>query len=361
MPAGGLTLAELAAAVKDSSGGRLEAVIDGPASRLIIGAATLAEAGPEHLAFLANPRYRADAAATRAAAVVLTPADFEALATAGQAGATRPSFVLTRNPYAWFALALQRLYSPVPVGTGVHPAAVVAGDARLAAGVSVGPGAVIESGARIDEGAVIGALSFVGAGARVGAGSRLHASVTLANACELGRRCIVHSGAVIGADGFGFAPFEGGWIKIPQVGRVLIGDEVEIGANTSIDRGALGDTVIEDLVKLDNQIQIGHNCRIGRATVMAGCVGVAGSATIGRGCQIGGAAMIAGHLTIADGCAIGPGTLVSSSITEPGHYTGFFPMMKNRDWERSAAIIRHLDELRRRVRELERSGRKDTP
>jgi UDP-3-O-[3-hydroxymyristoyl] glucosamine N-acyltransferase len=361
MPVAGLTLAELAAAVKDSSAGRLEAVIDGPSDRLIRGAATLAEAGAGELAFLANPRYRADAAATRAAAVVLSPADFEALSGGAAASAARPSFVLTRNPYAWFALALQRLHpEPAPRG-GVHASAVVAPDARLAAGVSVGPGAVIESGARLEEGAVIGALSFVGAGARVGAGSRLHAHVTLAHGCELGQRCVVHSGAVIGADGFGFAPFEGGWIKIPQVGRVLIGDAVEIGANTSIDRGALGDTVIEDEVKLDNQIQIGHNCRIGRATVMAGCVGVAGSATIGRGCQIGGAAMIAGHLTIADGCAIGPGTLVASSIAEPGHYTGFFPMMKNRDWERSAAIIRHLDELRRRVRELERGARKDTP
>ena len=361
MPPGGLTLAELAAAVKDSSGGRLEAVIDGPADRLICGAASLAEAGSGHLSFLANPRYRADAAATDAAAVVLAPADFEALAAGGRPGAGRPSYVLTRNPYAWFALALQRLHPAAAVRAGVHPGAVVAPNVRLGAGVSVGPGAVIESGAQIDDGAVVGALSFVGAGARVGAGTLLHAQVTLAHGCELGRHCIVHSGAVIGADGFGFAPFEGGWIKIPQVGRVLVGDEVEIGANTSIDRGALGDTVIEDQVKLDNQIQIGHNCRIGRATVMAGCVGVAGSATIGRGCQIGGAAMIAGHLTIADGCAIGPGTLVASSITEPGHYTGFFPMMKNRDWERSAAIIRHLDELRRRVRELERSGRKDTP
>lgn len=175
MPAGGLTLAELAAAVKDSSGGRLEAVIDGPADRTILGAATLAEAGPEHLAFLANPRYRADAAATRAAGVVLSPADFEALAAEGQPGAMRPSYVLTRNPYAWFALALQRLHPPAHASAGVHSAAVVATDARLGAGVSVGPGAVIESGAQIDAGAVIGALSFVGAGARVGAGSRLHA------------------------------------------------------------------------------------------------------------------------------------------------------------------------------------------
>ncbi len=171
--------------------------------------------------------------------------------------------------------------------------------------------------------------------------------------CHIGARCILHSGAVIGADGFGFAPFEGRWVKIPQTGRVVLGDDVEVGANTTIDRGTMGDTVVEEGAKLDNQIQIGHNCRIGAHSVIAGCVGIAGSTTIGKGCQLGGAAMILGHLSIADGCVISSGTLVSRSINERGFYTGFFPFMKNRDWERNAAVLRQLDELRDRVRELE--------
>jgi UDP-3-O-[3-hydroxymyristoyl] glucosamine N-acyltransferase len=174
--------------------------------------------------------------------------------------------------------------------------------------------------------------------------------------CVLGARVIVHSGAVIGADGFGFAPLDGRWIKIPQTGRVLVGDDVEIGANTTIDRGAMGDTVIEEGVKLDNLIQVGHNCRIGAHSVLAGCVGIAGSTTIGKGCQIGGAAMIAGHLSIADGTLIGPGTLVSRTIREAGHYTGFFPLMGHGDWERNAAALRHLQDLRGRVRKLEARG-----
>jgi UDP-3-O-[3-hydroxymyristoyl] glucosamine N-acyltransferase len=178
--------------------------------------------------------------------------------------------------------------------------------------------------------------------------------------CTLGARCIVHSGAVIGADGFGFAPLDGQWIKIPQLGRVVIGDDVEIGANTTIDRGTMGDTVVESGVKMDNQIQIGHNCFVGANTVIAGCVGVAGSARIGRNCMIGGAAGISGHLSIADGCIIGPATVVSGSITTPGHYTGFFPIMKNREWEKAAAIVRQLEDLRRRIRELEAAGRGDT-
>ena len=160
--------------------------------------------------------------------------------------------------------------------------------------------------------------------------------------CRIGARCNVHSGAVIGSDGFGFAPFDGRWIKIPQLGAVSIGDDVEIGANTTIDRGAMGDTVIEDGVKLDNQIQIAHNCVIGADTVIAACVGIAGSTKIGKGCRIGGAAMIAGHITIADGSSIGPATAVPSSLTEAGHYTGFFPLMKHRDWERAAAVVRNL-------------------
>jgi len=191
----------------------------------------------------------------------------------------------------------------------------------------------------------------------VGAGTRLYPRAIVLDDCVVGERCIVHSGVVIGADGFGFAPLDGHWIKIPQLGRVVIGDDVEIGANTTIDRGTMGDTVVESGVKLDNQIQIGHNCFVGAHTVVAGCVGIAGSAHIGRNCMIGGAAGIAGHLSIADGCIIGPATVVSSSIATAGHYTGFFPIMKQREWEKAAAIVRQLDDLRRRIRELEAAGR----
>jgi UDP-3-O-[3-hydroxymyristoyl] glucosamine N-acyltransferase len=185
----------------------------------------------------------------------------------------------------------------------------------------------------------------------------LHPRVVVEAGCRIGADCILHAGAVIGADGFGFAPFHDGWIKIPQVGAVVIGDRVEIGAGTAIDRGSIGDTVVEDGVKIDNLVQVGHNCRIGRDTVIAGCVGIAGSATIGSRCQLGGAAMILGHLSIADGTVVSSGTLVSRSIREPDFYTGFFPLMRNRDWERNAALLRHLDELRDRIRRLEVQGR----
>jgi len=229
----------------------------------------------------------------------------------------------------------------------VDPSAHVEPSACIEPGACVGARAVIGASVRIGAGAV------VGADAVIGAGSRLHPRAVVLDGCRLGERCTVHSGAVIGADGFGFAPLDGRWVKIPQVGAVVIGDDVEIGANTTVDRGSMGDTVIEDGVKLDNQIQIAHNCVIGAHTVIAGCVGIAGSARIGRGCQIGGAAMIAGHLTIPDGSAIGPATVVVTSLTEPGHYSTFLPLMKHRDWQRVAAILRNLDDLRDRLRQLE--------
>lgn len=350
MAASALSLADLNASVSRASGGRLTASIRGSSDTRVDGLAPLASAGPTQLAFLANPRYRNDALTTRAAAVVLAPASADQLAATGQA---LPALVVADEPYAWFAYASQALHPAEPVTPGVASAASVAPSAHVHATACVEPGAVVGARASIGAGVRIGAGAIVGADAVVGAGSRLHPRAVVLDGCRLGARCVVHSGAVIGADGFGFAPLDGRWIKIPQVGTVIIGNDVEIGANTTVDRGTMGDTVIEDGVKLDNQIQVAHNCVIGAHTVIAGCVGIAGSARIGRGCQVGGAAMIAGHITIADGCAIGPGTLVASSLTEPGHYTGFFPLMKNRDWERAAAIIRNLDDLRDRLRQLE--------
>jgi UDP-3-O-[3-hydroxymyristoyl] glucosamine N-acyltransferase len=357
MAASALSLADLTAAIGAASGGRLAATIHGAADTRIDGLAPLATAGPSDLAFLANPRYRSDALTTRAGAVVLSPDSARQLEAAGQ---PLPVLVVVDQPYAWFAHAAQRLHPAPPVVPGVAPTADVAPSAQVDPTACVEPGAFVGAGAAIGAGAFIGAGAVVGEEAVIGAGTRLHPRAVVLDRCRVGERCIVASGAVIGADGFGFAPLDGRWIKIPQVGAVVIGDDVEIGANTTVDRGTMGDTVIEEGAKLDNQIQVAHNCVVGAHTVIAGCVGIAGSARIGRHCQIGGAAMIAGHITIADGCAIGPGTLVASSITEPGHYTGFFPLMKNRDWERAAAIIRHLDDLRDRLRQLEsqlRQGR----
>jgi UDP-3-O-[3-hydroxymyristoyl] glucosamine N-acyltransferase len=202
---------------------------------------------------------------------------------------------------------------------------------------------------------MIDAGSFIGRNAQVGAGTHFYPRVTFLAGCKIGERGIVHPGAVIGADGFGFANEGGAWIKIPQTGAVRIGNDVEIGANTSIDRGALADTVIDDGVKLDNQIQIGHNCHIGAHTAMAGCVGVAGSAIIGRHCTFGGAAMVLGHLTIADNVHVSSGSMVSRSINEPGQYTGFYPLAKNADWEKSAVIVRNLPTMREKIRELEKT------
>ena len=202
---------------------------------------------------------------------------------------------------------------------------------------------------------MIDAGCYIGRAARIGAATHLFAHVSVHAACEIGERCILHSGAVVGADGFGFANEGCVWIKIPQTGRVMIGDDVEIGANTTIDRGAMADTVIEDGVKLDNQIQIGHNCHIGAHTAMAGCVGVAGSARIGKYCTFGGAAMVLGHLTIADHVHISSGSLVSRSLPEAGNYTGFYPLAKKAEWEKSAAIVRNLAAMREKIRALEQT------
>ncbi|GIL04578.1 MAG: UDP-3-O-acylglucosamine N-acyltransferase [Betaproteobacteria bacterium] len=350
MAADGLTVAQLVAAIERSTAGRLVATISGDADRRIASVAPLETADGTQLGFLANPRYRPVALTSRAGAIVLDAASAAALFPSGRGEGTT---IVCDAPYAWFALAAQQL-TPAPTFEPWRAeSARIAPTATVDASARIDELAVIEAGARIGPRVWIGAGCYVGADAAVGEATRLHPGARLLAGCVIGARGIVHAGAVIGADGFGFAPLDGRWIKIPQTGRVLIGDDVEVGANTTIDRGTMGDTVVEDGVKMDNQIQIGHNCRIGAHTVIAGCVGIAGSATIGRGCQLGGAAMILGHLSIADGTIISSGTLVSRTIGEAGFYTGFFPLMKNREWERNAATLRHLDELRERIRRLE--------
>lgn len=355
MHEGGLSLAELTAAVSERSAGRLQAEIRGDAKRLINGLAPLATAQATDLSFLVNPRYRDDARSTRAGAVCLSREMSSAIASGGPS-----TLIEIDDAYAWFALAAQQLHPQRAAVAGIATGAQIESDAVVAKSASIGAGAYVGAGARIGERAMIGVGAVVGAGATVGDDALIHPRAVILAECVIGARTIVHSGAVIGADGFGFAPLDGRWIKIPQVGRVVVGDDVEIGANTTIDRGAMGDTVIEDGVKLDNQIQVAHNCLIGAHTVIAGCAGIAGSTHIGRGCQIGGAAMIVGHITIADGSVIGGGTLVDSSLPERGHVSGSFPMMKHRDWQRTAALLRQLDQLRNRIRDLESEAKKDT-
>ncbi len=314
--------------------------------------APLDTAGASHISFLSNSKLRALAAQSGAAALILSPLDDPTVA-ATYEGAR----IVTTNPYAYFARAAQyfaSLTDHVPPA-GVHPSAVVAESAVIDPSAHIGPHVTIDEGAVIEAQAIIDAGCYVGRNAVIGEGTHLFANVTFHAGCRIGKRGILHSGAVIGTDGFGFANEGGVYIKIPQTGRVLIGDDVDIGANTTIDRGALEDTIIEDGVKLDNQIQIGHNTRIGAHTAMAGCVGVAGSAKIGSRCTFGGAAMVLGHLEIADNVHISSGSMVSRSVLEPGQYTGFYPLAKNAEWERSAAIVRNLGSMREKLRALEKT------
>ena len=305
----------------------------GEAAVPITGVATLDSAGPSEIAFLANPRYRGRLATTRAGAVILGPGDRDA--------ASMP-LIVSKNPYAYYARTVA-LFHPEPAAEpGIHPSAQVHASASVAAGAEVGPFVVIGECAVVGEGARIGAHSVLGRGVRIGAATRLHPRVTIYDACAIGSRCILHSGVVIGADGFGMARDEGAWVKIPQVGAVRIGDDVEIGANTTIDRGALDDTVIGDGVKLDNQIQVGHNCVIGAHTVIAGCTGISGSVRIGRDCLIGGAVGIVGHIEIGDGVTISGFTFVTKSIPKPGTYTSGMPVMPHAEWLRNVAHLKHL-------------------
>lgn len=335
-PQPGLTLHEL---IRDVGG---ELLGDGEVR--IQAVRSLAQAGKGDLSFLSNAKYRKQLDATGASAVILAPVDRDS---------TQLPRILTPNPYAYLAKVLGRLYPAAALASGVHPSAVIHPNARVAASASIAAHAVIGAHADIGEEVEIGAGSMIGDGVSIGAGSRIYPGVTIYALCVLGARVIVHAGVIIGADGFGLAHEGGRWIKIPQVGRVLIGDDVEIGANTTIDRGALEDTVIEEGVKLDNQIQVAHNVRIGAHTAIAGCVGIAGSAIIGKHCMIGGAAMILGHLEIADGTTISTGTLVSKSITEAGTYSAMWTAMPHREWLKDVAQMRKVQTLAERVRALE--------
>ena len=313
-------------AIVGALGGRLL----GAAEMQVTGLAPLQTAQASQISFLSQVRYQSQLAGSLAGCVIVGPA-FEAQVS------NRLAAIITDDPYLYFA-RLTRMWKREHhklEGPRIHPSAVIAADALIA------------------DDAVIGPLCVIERGAVVGAGTVLKSRVTVGENCTIGARCLVHPGAVIGADGFGFAPHQGEWEKIEQLGAVRIGNDVEIGANTCIDRGALEDTVIEDGVKLDNLIQIGHNVHVGRHTAMAGCVGVAGSARIGAHCTVGGGAVVLGHLSLADHVHISAASVVTRSVLQPGHYTGMFPLDSNANWEKNAASLKQLSRLRERIKALE--------
>ena len=339
VPSSGVALSMLAA----HTGARLE----GDGSTIVRRVGTLTHATADAITFLSNPKYRDQLVATRAAAVILAP---------GDAASTALPKLVSTNPYATYAKVAALLYpGKLPVA-GVHDSAIVDPTARIDAEASVGAFVVIGARANVGAGAAVGSGCVIGEDVSIGERSVLHPNVVIYPQCAIGARTVVHAGAVIGADGFGMAEEDGRWLRIPQVGRVVIGDDCEVGANTTIDRGAIEDTVIENDVKLDNQIQIGHNCTIGTHTAIAGCVGIAGSVRIGRNCQIGGAAMISGHLELPEGTVISGGTFISATPDAPGLYTAVFPTLPHRHWRKVASQLRHLDELAARVRALERGS-----
>jgi UDP-3-O-[3-hydroxymyristoyl] glucosamine N-acyltransferase len=330
------TLSELAS--------RFGCRVQGDGATQVSRVATLSSATKDAISFLANPLYRAELATTRAGAVILDAA----------AGKDSPvPCLVCDNPYARFAEIAAFLHPAPPPAAGIHRDASIAADAVVAASAEIGPRTVVGARARIGERAVIGAGTVIGPDVVVGADTRLAPLVSLLGRVTVGQRCIIHSGAVVGADGFGFAQDGGRWIKVPQIGSVVIGDDVEIGANTTIDRGTIENTIIEDGVKLDNLVQIAHNVRVGAHTVMAAMSGAAGSTNIGERCMVGGGVVMVGHLTICDDVMFTFRSVVTQSVAEPGTYGGSLPAEEASKWRRSAARFRQLDATHRRLRELE--------
>jgi UDP-3-O-[3-hydroxymyristoyl] glucosamine N-acyltransferase len=331
----GFELQELAA--------RFGLELRGAPSTRIQGVGTLEGAGAGQLTFLANPAYRKQLPATRAGAVVLRAQD---------AGDSPVPCLVAADPYAAFARLAALFESTPAAAAGIHPSAVVEPGATIAASASIGPLCFVSARARIGAGVVLGPGCVVGEDCELGEGCELIARVTLVARVRLGRRVRVHPGAVLGAEGFGLAMEAGRWLKVPQLGGVHIGDDCEIGANTTIDRGAIEDTVLEEDVRLDNQIQIGHNVRIGAHTAMAGCVAVAGSTRIGRYCLVGGGAGFVGHIEVGDRVTVTARSLVTHSLAGPGEYSSGTPLQPTRQWRRNAARFKQLDELARKIAHL---------
>jgi len=331
------TLAELA--------DYLGAELHGEAGRKVSGLASLPDAGAMDISFLSDPKYASSLADSQAAAVIVKPEYVSAVA--GNA-------LVSDNPYLGFA-KISALFDDRPIlAKGVHPTAVVAADADVSPTAAIGANAIVESGAVIASDVEVGANCFVGARTHLGEGTVLAANVTLYHGVAIGARAIIHSGAVIGADGFGFANHQGKWLKINQLGSVTIGADVEIGANTTIDRGALQDTVIEQGVKIDNQVMVAHNVRIGSHTAIAACVGISGSTEIGSHCMIAGGVGFAGHLKICDQVFITAMSFVTGSISQPGSYSSGTAMMPTPQWKKNSVRLKHLDALTKQVRQLEK-------
>lgn len=323
--------------------------VQGEANKQLLGIATLQTAQDNELSFLANPAYEKYLADTKAGAVIVNAKSVEKCVT---------NALVHENPYLAYA-QLSHLWDPLAgldkSDFKVHPSAEIASSATIESGVDIGPGVVVGEGVVIKSGVKIGANSVIGDDCLIDEGSRLSANVTVYHGVSIGKSCIIHSGAVLGSDGFGFAPVNGEWLKISQLGGVIIEDSVEIGANTTIDRGALDDTVIERGVILDNQIQVAHNVRIGQNTAIAACSAIAGSTVIGKNCIIGGASGIAGHLTIADGVHITAMTMVIKSLNDPGVYSSGTGVQPNAKWRKSIARLRQLDKMADRVKQLEKA------
>jgi len=324
----------------------------------VTGLSPLGEAAPHQLAFLANPLYRKEALSSQAGCLIVSEADYEFLSHQENSCKSK-NFLITQNPYAVFARISQGFEkkSVPPCTIGIHPTAVIEESAVIAESASIGPFCYIGKNSKVGANTILKAHVSLGDGASIGDDALIYPNVSIYHDCQLGDRVIIHSGTVIGSDGFGFAPdlTAGEWVKVPQIGKVMIGHDVEIGSNTSVDRGALADTVIEDGCKIDNLVQIAHNVHIGSLTVIAGNTAIAGSTRIGKMCMIGGSSSFSGHLTIADRTTVSGGTTIIRSIDQPDqHYTSIFPMLPHADWEKNAAILRSLDKMRARVKELEK-------
>lgn len=329
---------------------QLDAQLHGDGELAITGIASMHSAHSEQITFLSNSRYREQLAACNAGAVVLTEADLPFCQSAA---------LVVKNPYLTYARMAQILDSTPAPAQDIAPSAVISPEAKIGAGVAVGANAVIESGVELGDGVIIGAGCFIGKDAKIGTGTRVWANVSIYHRVIIGKKCLIQSNTVIGADGFGYANDRGNWIKIPQLGTVIIGDSVEIGACTTIDRGALDDTQIGNGVIIDNQCQIAHNVVIGDNTAVAGGVIMAGSLKIGRYCQIGGASVINGHMEICDKAVVTGMGMVMRPITEPGVYSSGIPLQANKVWRKTAALVMNIDEMNKRLKAVERKIEED--
>jgi UDP-3-O-[3-hydroxymyristoyl] glucosamine N-acyltransferase len=336
----------------------------GEGSLALSGLAPLERAQISQISFLSNPLYRQQASDSAAGGLIVSQADLDFLQANPGVHSGQRAYFVSKNPYATFArMAQQFAKASAPMyAPGVHPSAVVDSSAIVPASCHVGPFVQIGPGVKLGERVMLLGNSSIARNSTIASDTLIYPNVSIYSDTVIGERCIIHSGAVIGADGFGFAPdfsaTGGEWVKIPQTGAVVIGNDVEIGASSTIDRGAMSNTTIGNGTKIDNQVQIAHNVMVGNCCVIAGCAAISGSTKIGNFCIIGGAANFAGHLTIADRTTVSGNTSIIRSITEPGqHYTGVYPSMPHSAWEKNAAILRGLDKIRQRLRLLDKSNK----